>query len=431
MFKKDEIIVLLGAGASHDANIPTSQGMITKIEKLLEKEWKEYRDLYHFLKTSIRYLDGIRGTLESTSFNIEQLVNTLDELRRGDEHPLYPFVGAWIPKLSEVAGPGLRKVQEFRSAIVRRLRDDWVQLRYADDATYYSGLSAFQKSYQHPLRVFTLNYDLCVETNCSESSIERGFNDKRQWDWRLFDEQTQTDKNLFLYKLHGSIDWTYDAESNLIYLDAISQINPDDIAIIFGTTYKLQYVDPFLFFAYEFRRWTLDFARIIVAIGYGFADPHINGILRQSLKREPTRKLLVVAPLTVSDEAQRPAQEAARCKEIATALDLRDSDQIICWWFKANEFLQQHLTLEDLLKLFPPEETLFSELSVTESVGMSPPSPDTGTSSDNAAVDANCQVPPEPSVGPEQSAEDTSLPPAVSAVPPGHPEPVATQEVST
>ena len=87
MFKKDEIIILLGAGASFDAKIPTSQGMITKIEELLEKEWQKYRDLYHFLKTSIRYLDGIRGRLESTSFNIEQLVNTLDELRRGDAGP--------------------------------------------------------------------------------------------------------------------------------------------------------------------------------------------------------------------------------------------------------------------------------------------------------------------------------------------------------
>jgi len=98
------------------------------------------------------------------------------------------------------------------------------------------------------------NYDLCVETNCSASSIERGFNDKRQWDWRLFDEQVQTEKNLFLYKLHGSIDWTHDSEGNLTYLDSISQITPDAIAIIFGTSYKLQYVDPFLFFAYEFRR---------------------------------------------------------------------------------------------------------------------------------------------------------------------------------
>ena len=383
MFKKDEIIVLLGAGASFEAEIPTSQGMIQKIEGLLDQEWAEYRDLYHFLKTSIRYLDSIRGRMESTSFNIEQLVNTLDELGRGDEHPLYPFVGAWIPKLSEVAGPGLRKVQEFRSDIVRRLRDDWVQLRYTEDASYYAGLSAFQKSFQHPLRVFTLNYDLCVETNCLASSIERGFNDKRQWDWRLFDEQAQTEKNLFLYKLHGSIDWTYDS-GNLIYLDAISQINPDDIAIIFGTTYKLQYVDPFLFFAYEFRRWTLDFARIIVAVGYGFADPHINGILGQSLKRDPSRKLLTVAPVTASDETQRAAAEADRCREIAKALDLRDSDQIICWNCKAKEFFQNRLTLASLSKLFPTDETLFPELPVVESADA--PHPVLGASETASAV---------------------------------------------
>ena len=325
---------------------------------------------YHFLKTSIRYLDSIRGRMESTSFNIEQLVNTLDELRRGDEHPLYPFVGAWIPKLSEVAGPGLHKVQEFRSDIVRRLRDDWVQLRYTDDASYYAGLSAFQKSFQHPLRVFTLNYDLCVETNCLASSIERGFNDKRQWDWRLFDEQVETEKNLFLYKLHGSIDWTHDAESNLIYLDSISQINPDAIAIIFGTTYKLQYVDPFLFFAYEFRRWTLDFARLVIAVGYGFGDPHINGILGQSLNRDPARKLLTVAPVSGDSDEERKEAEAKRCKEIADLLKLRHTDQVTCWGCGAQEFFQTRLTLEALTQIFPQEDTLFAELAAPE-----PPAP--------------------------------------------------------
>jgi len=35
-------------------------------------------------------------------------------------------------------------------------------------------------------------------------------------------------------------------------------IAPRPIAIILGAMYKLQYVDPFLFLAYEFRKWMLE-----------------------------------------------------------------------------------------------------------------------------------------------------------------------------
>ena len=47
---------------------------------------------------------------------------------------------------------------------------------------------------------------------------------------------------------------------------------------------KLQYVDPFLFLANEFRKWTLE-SKLIISIGYGFGDEHINGILGQALKK--------------------------------------------------------------------------------------------------------------------------------------------------
>src|SRR5205823_2225812 len=104
VFKRDEILVLLGAGASVEAGIPASRDMVSRIEKLLQDEWSQYRDLYNFVKSSIHYLDGIKGRFDASTFNIEQLVSTLDELRRGDEHPLYPFVGAWVPKLYELAG---------------------------------------------------------------------------------------------------------------------------------------------------------------------------------------------------------------------------------------------------------------------------------------------------------------------------------------
>ena len=230
-FKSDEIIILLGAGASVEAGIPASQGMIEKIEDLVgskDSTWNQHKELYHYLKSSIYFADGIKGKFDGASYNVETLVNTLYELRRWEDHPLYPFVGAWNPKLLAVAGSDLRKINEFRRSIMFKLRDDWVQLVYEQKASYYEGLAAFQKAYQHPLRVFTLNYDLCVEKGCSVASVERGFNEKHQWDWRRFSsaEGEHDQKDIYLYKMHGSVDWTRDEHGFLIYFDGIFEDRP-------------------------------------------------------------------------------------------------------------------------------------------------------------------------------------------------------------
>ena len=155
-FKKDELIFLLGAGASVEAGIPASYGMISELEDLLntDNEWKIYAPVYHFIKSAVIYADGIQGKFKESTFNIERLVNTIDELLKSDEHPLFPFIGSWTPKLPEVSGNDFKKLSDFRKKIVIQLRDHWVQLEYDDNAEYYSGLSTFQKEYQYPLRIF-------------------------------------------------------------------------------------------------------------------------------------------------------------------------------------------------------------------------------------------------------------------------------------
>ncbi|ADB18093.1 hypothetical protein Psta_3429 [Pirellula staleyi DSM 6068] len=378
VFKRDEIVLLLGAGASVPAQIPASQGMITEIEKLLDSSWADYKSLYFFVKSAIQFSDGIHGRFDTDTFNVEKLVETLDDLRRGDEHPLYPFVGAWVPKLYEVAGSDLKKVTAFREEIVRRLRDDWIQLKYREHAQYFAHLGRFQRELQEPLRLFTLNYDLCVETALSDVSddssitFERGFDEQKRWDWRRFEyERGVGPPDIYLYKLHGSIDWTRDDNDNLTYRDAVSQINPEDLAIISGTPAKLQAVDPFLFFAYELRKWTLEEARLIVTIGYGFADDHINGILRQSLKGNPARQLLVVTFIKNNENAEEVAHK--RQCEIARKIGMFKDDednrqhpnyQIIVWGCGAKEFLEKKLTIEGLGGLFPAEDTLFDEVTI-------------------------------------------------------------------
>lgn len=354
IFKRDEIIVLLGAGASVEAGIPDSNEMIQEIERLVQKDsnWTPYKALYYYIRSSVFYADGLDGIFgEDVPFNIERLVNVLDELNEKERHTLYPFVGTWNLKLLEVAGDKFEHIFEFRNSIV----NEWGALPEREKADYYKELLLFQSEYGYPLRVFSLNYDLCVEESCGRENIQRGFSMReRDWDWRSFDETSEDARPLMLYKLHGSLDWTID-NGKVRYLDSPSSIASEKGALIFGTSYKLQYVDPFLFLAYELRRWTLDSARVIICVGYGFNDEHINGILQQSLRQDRKRRLLAVVG---------PVDDTTACNEknrISEQLDT-GKDQIVVKPIGAKDFLENHLTKDSLSDLFPDEEDLFEEL---------------------------------------------------------------------
>jgi hypothetical protein len=79
----------------------------------------------------------------------------------------------------------------------------------------------------------------------------------------------------------------------LTFSDSTAKVRADDGQIIFDITYKLQYVDPFLFLVYQLRRLSLE-VKLLLVIGYGFGDDHINGILSQALRGNPDKRLIAV-----------------------------------------------------------------------------------------------------------------------------------------
>ena len=345
-FKKDEILVLLGAGASKQAGIPTSVDMINDIESLLATEWREYKGLYNYIKSAIFYADGVVGRFDPSNYNIERLVNVLIELEKKEEHIIYPFIGNWNMKLTELAGVDFKKIGDFRKVIISKLQK-WLSVDKYERAAYLQKLVGFKNEYNFPLRIFTLNYDLCIERNCvNAATVVRGFNDDREWDWKLFEDNPNCPVDIYLYKLHGSIDWTTDETESLTYVDDFGKIEAGRLRLIFGTNYKMQYIDPFLFFVYEFRRYSLE-SKIILTIGYGFGDEHINGIIAQALKADGGRKLLCVAPFRESVTEER------RRDSIREILQINRSDQVSVERSGAKEFLESQISLERLRLLFP------------------------------------------------------------------------------
>ncbi len=358
--QSNDIIFLLGAGASADAGIPTSENMICRIEENLKEkdDWKRYDLLYNHVKSAIHYAAGLRGCFgQDINYNIETLVNTLYELERNEEHPLYPFIASWNFRFVGLAQPDFSEVKCFRRLILNDLKR-WMCPDDSAAADYYKGFILLQQKLNFPLLIFSLNYDTCVECLASKAEgkfqVESGFSGygpQHIWDWRRFSEKDQGPlSQIILYKLHGSINWKRgESTKQLFSVAQMESVDVDNMELVFGRDFKLEAADPYLFYAYEFRRYTL-LAKLIVVIGYGFDDTHINKMLSQGLQGDPNRKILIV----------QPALDDAKTKRIKQKLELGNSgdDRLIQCPKKAKELLEDPNLFEFLRENIPGDTDL-------------------------------------------------------------------------
>jgi hypothetical protein len=336
------VLFLIGAGCSYEAGIPMSSTMIERIEsKISDKSsgWSDYRELYFYVKHTIEYGTKLGGILQD--FNIESLLVTLHHLSEHRKSILYPFISGYSNDLVEYAGRNFRKISD----LIKRIEDElpkWITKSDYKPADYYAGFASFQKEYNYPVRVFTLNYDLCVEKLIDNNKLETGFSDGDPWDGTRFTHTSddELEAPIYLYKLHGSIDWER-TKTGLIRSQQ-QGITPE---IVFGTDVKMQAVDPYLFYLYEFRKYAL-LSKIIVIIGYSFSDTHINDLIKQALEADNTRKLLVISPYVPENVSER--------------VGLGASDECtIIERIGAKEFLSSKLSVEQISSYLPAEDIPF------------------------------------------------------------------------
>lgn len=335
--RENSLLFLLGAGASVDAGIMHAKDMTNDIEDKVQhcNEFKQFKDLYNFLKSSIIYQRGLEGEFNDRGATIEDLLNVLSDINLKHQNKLYPFIGSWNVHLLKVAGDDFEQVAALDKTIREQLFD-WINIRNYDNAVYFNGFGALANEIGIALRVFTLNYDLCVENALLRSgvSMELGFNAEKNWEATQFDSSQTDDSGIYLYKLHGSIDWVRDKEEGHLLVKCDSpQKNPE---LIFGTTAKMSSIDPYLFNVHEFRKYSLEEpVRFIVSIGYSFSDDYINKLISQAMRRNNKLNLLTVSPSANSEDIQR----------IAKLLQVGE-ERVLAEAVRAREFFENKMNLE-------------------------------------------------------------------------------------
>ena len=350
IFKEDEILILLGAGASCDAGIKNSNQIISDIETQLKenKNWTEFAELYNYIKSVYYQKQLHKGiSVNEVNFNIESLVNLLNIIIsiKDKKLDIYSFVGSWEKDLQPFITEEKSKyvATKFRERIIKSLRGDWLlPNNWIENSKYFQKLIDFKREYDgNSLKLFTLNYDKCVEENLKNEKIECGFDEYYKWNSKRYDyENTQSD--YYLYKLHGSIDWKKREEEHLTQYNG--DISPEDLAIIFGISNKLQSYDPYLFYFYEFRIHCSK-ANLVICSGYGFLDGHINDVIKHGFTENNYKRLIV----NIFDAKKTEAEIKS---EISKKL-LINIAQIEIFNKRTKDFYNDDLNLDEFKKLFP------------------------------------------------------------------------------
>ena len=232
--------------------------------------------------------------------NIEDFVMVLSQMIDREYIVPPPLVGNWNNKITLWESKNEEILQEFHSFTINLLVRKWTKFETQTAIELLKPLKKLiEKAQNFNLHIFSLNYDTMLESvlnSKKETLIDTGFS-KNQWDGDF--NHPNSPAKIKLYKLHGSIDWSFDEEKEIVQITSTPKENKHPL-IIFGSGPKMQSFDPFLTLLGEFNE-KLKSANLFVIIGYSFQDRYVNNILIQNLSSSLNKKMLIIDPFLESN----------------------------------------------------------------------------------------------------------------------------------
>lgn len=163
---------------------------------------------------------------------------------------------------------------------------------------------AARTDYQRPLEVFTVNYDLILETALETLRVPYfdGFVGSLRGRFQTgLVEATRSDEDEWLprflvrlWKLHGSINWEWEDTGYPEVVRLGAPVGGASPAAIFpsDTKYQESRRVPFLVLQDRFRRALLEPETLVLVSGYSWADDHLNEMVFESLRRRSRSEVI-------------------------------------------------------------------------------------------------------------------------------------------
>ncbi len=299
-------LVLLGAGASVDAGVPTSEELQKQLCRDLPPLYRHLSDLIFPTENDTADPERVFRALaflhaletEGRPVDRRDVVESLDVAR---------LVGSWRPDIAEfLAAEDHTVAGSITGEVIDSLWDElrnklWIPPLPTRTSLHYlvDLVSAMRGQ-----TVVTLNYDNaldCVGHFC----LALGFDDgPTPRDWGAALPGQSRDNTLRIVRLHGSLAWRRDRASGdvrpatydelvALSVDGYRSWNGDTPGIIFGAGNKLRADGPYLDLYAELRRELANTKQLII-IGYSFRDEHVNEALRRWFENaEPSSVLRI------------------------------------------------------------------------------------------------------------------------------------------
>jgi NAD-dependent SIR2 family protein deacetylase len=335
-----ESIVLLGAGASKEAGVPTTfEATRQLVERIASRPRDQsFASALHFVCGALLAYDAADGTSPFNSLDVERVFAAVQLLAERRTLEVTPFVASWHPAVDALDQPprnapmgfdrnlidGIARGRGIHSpermitqliesvtktggrgqtymGLAQRMLTELRQLvaTTSKDVGYLTPLVS-QSEQAKCLTIATLNYDLAIEGAGMLGGVvvTTGIDD-----WISTGRWTWPSDGIRLLKLHGSIDWAWQPEQpidgqlprgRVVVTDTpVDDLRPP--VVVFGQRGKLRAEGPFLGLLAEFEKQLAVASRLIV-IGYSFRDDHVNELIRRWIAEDIDRTVLVVDP---------------------------------------------------------------------------------------------------------------------------------------
>ncbi len=280
--------LLLGAGASVEADVPDAKRMAQEIIQNFNADarLRNEADVLNFVNAHL--VDDARrraGDPSIDGVDVEALYNGILLLSERDELEISPFVESWLPDLVAIKNPR-KAFANIMFEMERMLKG----LTLIEDEHRLDYLKPILNLARHQKRLFvaTLNYDNGIELLSRVNAIpcDTGI---KSWDEKgAFDFPNN---GIQLLKLHGSVYWRWSSSDTRTYEERLphrrirfiehfeeklsSMVLVETPMVIFGHRNKLTAEGPFLDLLKQFDE-QLRRTDILTVVGYSFRDPHID-----------------------------------------------------------------------------------------------------------------------------------------------------------
>lgn len=312
----------------------------------VESWWKTMSTLWTKFSSDILDFETLKN---ETWYSWENLEELLTKIKISENY----FENQGISKITEK-----EKMKNFREEIEKKLKahcnDDIILWWNSIHWNFISKITNSRKLSHPRTKIFTLNYDTLFENAWNQwghTIIDWfSFSIPRIFDWTKFDldivkrnknyleKEDNFEKKVFhLYKLHGSVNWEEGKDWKIIQKDKAKWKLIYPWSSKYEESYEMPYFEMISRFQQELRKENVT----LNIIWYSFSDSHINSMILEAFKTNPSLRLVIVWT-TIFDETNKNIKE--------------EKVKILNEWLKMDRVFLFNMYFEPFVELLPLKE---------------------------------------------------------------------------